>query len=179
MKFKQFSQQRADIKRNHRQEKTFYKKRLYLLLFCFLFLISCAGVSPSSPPIGIKLSHLLPSSLIKKIRSFRVMAFDESIYRCNKTNEVIYNRSHVVGFQAMVTFDWDYASSISNRLPHVHLNLPSSTNTTWAIMVEAYDKKRSLQTTTNRLGYGCEGKISISQSRTPTIIIKMTANKNP
>jgi hypothetical protein len=129
---------------------------LFAALLAMMALSSCGR---SSPRLGLQLSYL-KADLIDQIRSFRIMVFKETIYRCQQPdNYVIYRGA---GYEAMTTVDFDPSSwdKVNDDLPHGKLFLPQE-GESWAIQVEAYNRKRSLQGEALLLARGCVGGIRV------------------
>ncbi len=150
--------------------------RLFSLLVVLGTLFACSSFAPKqSPQLGLHFSAL-SNSLLKQIASFRVMAFDASIYKCRDEKKVIFNKIDVVGFQVMATFDWSFADAIGNIGPVIHLDLPPSEETSWIVMVEAYNKKRSLQLMKGAqvIATGCSKEpVFVSKDHPSTVIVSL------
>lgn len=159
-----------------------HKPTLPLLLRCTLPLLALLGIvlissctaPPAAPPMGMRLDALSPE-ILEQIRSFRVMAFEQTIYRC-LDNKVPYDQENLAGFYAMVTFNWKYEGSTNQSIPNVRLYLPV-TGPGWAILVEAYDRVRNFQQESKRLAHGCRKDVSVSNDKFDTFIVNLVPDR--
>jgi hypothetical protein len=143
-----------------------------LLVCCALPWLGACG-TPGRPPVGIKISGLITQQELVSIRSFRVLAFEEDIYRCDPTtNRVNYTRT---GYLSSATFNW---TASSGDKPVLRLFLPAEiVGKRCIIHVEAYNVTRGSQANASPIAQGCSAGIPISGTTAVPASVSITSSK--
>lgn len=142
----------------------------WLCVGLLLTLIPLQGCGQPGTQLGLKIQSMLSASQLQRIRSFRVMAFNQSIYKCDpRTNRITFTR---VGYDSTTSFDWQQATG---ETPKVRLFLPKdAVGKTWALQVEAYEVTRASQATTPPFAQGCTSDLQIFDERPLSAQITLT-----